>query len=112
MKNQNAIPQQAGSVRRMRSAEEMYPLIELWLETRPNQSDFREKHQIPRSVFAYWLKKYRAERSVEESGGGFVALSVKSAPAGQVEVVFPNGVVVRMGSGADTGFIRELAAQC
>jgi hypothetical protein len=90
----------------------MYPLIELWLETRPNQSDFREKHQIPRSVFAYWLKKYRSERSYKESGGGFVALSVKSVPVAAVEVVFPNGVVVRMCSGADAGFIRELATQC
>lgn len=114
MENHNPIPHATQARRLYRTPEEMYPLVEQWLESAENQSDFRERHQLSKSVFSYWLKKYRSEQIGELPAGGFVALSVRSgaAQAADLEVAFPNGVVVRVGARTDAAFIRELAGQC
>ena len=109
MENQNPIPRATHRSRNYRTREEMYPLVEKWLGGTEPQSEFRDRHSLSKPVFSYWLKKYRSEAG-EEEPQGFVALTVR--PAVGLEVVFPNGVVVRIAGDTGAGFIRELAGQC
>ena len=93
---------------------QMYPLVKEWLEGSGSQAEVRDRHSLSKSVFSYWLKKYRSGDGGQGPVGGFAALTVRPAAvhAAGVEVVFPNGVVVRVGAGTGPAFIQELAGLC
>ncbi len=112
MEKELQFPLSPSIARSRRSSKEMYPLVEQWLETRENQSVFCAIHKIPQAVFSYWLKKYRDENSNDQGGKRFVALSVKPSPFADFEVEYPNGVTIRISSGVQASFLREMAGQC
>ncbi len=56
--------------RKRRSAEDMFPLIEQYLDSGQKQDDFCQTHDLPKSVLAYWLARYRAVP--DSSTEGFV----------------------------------------
>lgn len=98
--------------RRHRLAGEMFPLVELWLQSDLTQPDFCREHGLSVSILAYWLRKYRDEQSGPEKAGSFVALSVLEVSTKPIEVIYPNGVRVQLSGGAGARFIREIAGQC
>ena len=88
----------------IRTQEDMFAMIELWLESGVSQLEFCQKMDIAKSSFGYWRKKYL--RRGDMSPAGFKEIK----PVGShisCEVVFPNGVKVIVNR-ADIGFIRAL----
>jgi len=80
-----------------RSAEEMFPLIEQYLSRPEKQDDFCRAHDLPKAVFAYWLRRYRSSQAKEEEG--FVELLSSSDTSSSfpgLEVEYPNGVKIRI----------------
>lgn len=95
-----------------RSAREMFPLVEQWLESSERQIDFCQRHGLKVAVLGYWLKKYRTANDPEQASCGFVPVKVRPAPEQPIEISYPNGVTIRAGGGVSAKFLRELAGQC
>lgn len=85
---------EAQQSKKVRSKEEMYPLIEEWQQSGQSQKQFCEQKQLPKSVFIYWLQKYRKQ---QDSLSGFAAVEVTGQRSGRpyLEVEYPGGMVLR-----------------
>ena len=112
MEKNNFIPVPSGPVSLRRTPEEMYPLVEQWLESGERQLTFCDSHNLTVSTFSYWVRKYRRQNNVSEAGSSFVPLSIQSPVGREIEIIYPNGVKVRVGLEVGSVFILELAGQC
>ena len=114
MEKEMQIPRSESIARSRRSAREMFPLIEQWLDQGGSQKDFCAFHRLPLAVFSYWLKKYRSrEQEALDSGEQkFAALSIRDSASSGPVVEFPDGVKVRLAGGVSAAYLRELAGQC
>jgi len=87
----------------------MFAMVELWKASRISKKEFCEQHRLAKSVFYYWLKKYRQLAESEENGfipvklNGFGENTLKG-----MEIQYPNGVRVILPGGADITMIRSL----
>jgi len=52
--------------KREKHASQRYALVELWLNSEEQRSDFCRKHDINVNTFNYWLGKYRKVNSFIE----------------------------------------------
>lgn len=96
-----------------KTAREMFPLVEQWLESGEKQLDFCAAHDLTVATLGYWLKKYRNQNAAGPRSGKFVSLTVSpSSTRGEIEISYPNGVKIRAGITAGASFLRELAGQC
>lgn len=92
--------------RTQRNPEEMFPVIEAYLEDGNTQKAFCAEKGLSISVFGYWLRRYRRERTAK---GGFVEV----APAGAadrplLEVAYPSGVRLRFFAPVDPAYLERL----
>ena len=83
---------------RKRTKEEMYPLVEAYLEVRGTVTvkEFSSSHGISEGVFTYWLGKYRHQLAPSEE---FIDITPSlgtedSQPL--VELLYPSGIRLRM----------------
>ena len=93
-----------------RSKEEMFPLVEAYLESRQTVKDFSREHEVAQSVFTYWLTKYRRESA---SSLGFIEITSPSPlDNGQplVELVYPSVVRLRLFSPVAPSYLAALVA--
>ena len=90
----------------------MFPLVEQWLSSGESQSAFCARHGIKVGVLSYWLKQYRSQKLSSLEGDGFSRLRVGSAEASDLEVCYPNGVRIRLGSSVSASFVLQLVGQC
>ena len=94
--------------RTKRTAQEWFSLIEECRSSGLAVRDYCSLQGIHPSNFYYWAKR---QRSVEESG--FVPVTI-SKPAKQsfsqqmVEIVYPNGVSLRLGAETDIRMLAQL----
>jgi len=77
-----------------RKETEMFNLIRLWEESYEDRATFCKAHDLSISTFSYWRTKYR--KSQARSSNGFIELKPTSASV--LEIVYPNGVMIRMPS--------------
>lgn len=84
--------------------KEMFALYNLWQESGLTQHKFCQEQGIKPSVFNYWIKKFR---DPHEASPGFVQMELAPGNAMGIEVLYPNGIVVRL-PGTDVGLIRQL----
>lgn len=73
--------------RKLRTAEEMYPLIEAWSGSGQSKSEFCLAHDLRLNTFSYWHKKYSREKNgeldiAEKLVGEFVRVNISSESAG------------------------------
>ncbi|TPE43341.1 IS66 family insertion sequence element accessory protein TnpA [Pontibacter mangrovi] len=76
----------------MTHQEKMLQLVELYEESGLSQRAFCQEQGLKLSQFTYWIHKVRKEK---QATSGFVQLSPPE-PAAQLEVIYPNGVKVRL----------------
>jgi hypothetical protein len=101
-------------------AREMYALIEQYL-SRPSattQKAFCEAEGIPLSTFQWWFGKYREAKDSSgkagSSSGEFIPLKVEAPKhkaadcANQWEILYPNGVILRIGNEIDIDLLSSL----
>ena len=79
---------------RMRSAAEMFPLIEKWEGSDLSQKEFYNRHGIKPHVFWYWLRRYREEgQAPAKEAQGFVSVEMEAASfeSALAEIIYPDG---------------------
>lgn len=94
--------------RSMRTAAEMFPLVEAYLAREQTKKAFCARHAVPESVLTYWVSKYRRDRAAERDA--FLEITPISAPEDRalMEVQFPNGVRLRLFSAIAPGYLERL----
>ena len=82
----------------MTKAEKMFELVDQYYSGGETRKAFCQQHGLNVSSFAYWISRRRRARATP---GGFTALSIAPPPAGAepVELIYPNGIRVRIPDG-------------
>ena len=88
-----------------RRPEEMFPIIEEWENCNESRETFCQRHNLPLSTFSYWRTKYAQGRSTT-SEPGFVKLRPELHDS--LEVIYPNGVRVRLSQNSSLADLRAL----
>lgn len=88
-----------------KTKEEMFPLIEEWESSNESRESFCEVHKLTKSTFHYWRGRFLRSR-VQMDTGGFV--QVRAVIPSQMEVVYPNGVTIRLLQSASMSDLRAL----
>lgn len=84
---------------------EMFRLVEELESSGRNRQVFASHHGISLSKLDYWRHRYHHQS--QESPSGFIEL--KSAPLeSSVEIIYPNGVTVRLSGSSSPVRLREL----
>lgn len=86
------------------TGQEMECLVDLFAQSGMSQRRFCDQQGIKLPTFSYWYRKLG--KSTTPSCPGFVELERPTASCSGLEVVFPNGVVVR--GIRDLALVREL----
>lgn len=101
-----------------RTKQEMYPLVDAWQVSGQSKTAFCRERQLNIHTFNYWLQKHKADLDsgisgeVSSGGGKFVALEVTSkrvvSPDAKLELIYPNGVILRLGQVVNSGYLESL----
>ena len=78
-----------------RTAQEMYPLVECYLQGHQTQKAFCRAHGISTSKLNYWLAKYRKEATHKPEAFIEILPGARQEQA-LLEVVYPHGVPLRL----------------
>ena len=78
-----------------RTAQEMYPLVERYLQGHLTQKAFCREHGISTSRLNYWLTKYRKE-ATQKSEAFIEILPGARQEQALLEVVYPQSVRLRL----------------
>ena len=90
-----------------RTAREMYPLVESYLEGHKTQKVFCAEHGISVAMLNYWLAKYRRETA--QKPDAFIEILPEAAPQqALVEVIYPHGVCLRLFAPVEPSFLVPL----
>ena len=83
---------------RTRTQEEMYPLVEAYLEVRGTITikEFSSSRGISEGVFTYWLTKYRRQVATREEFVEITPPSGTEAAHPVMEFLYPNGIRLRL----------------
>ena len=91
-----------------RTAEEMFPLVEQYLQSGQTRKAFCAAHGISASQLHYWQGKYPRKGAVSQ-GAAFLEISAPAAGERAVmEVVYPGEVRLRLFVPASATFLRSL----
>jgi len=91
----------------------MYSLIRQLESSEMTKEKFLQHHNIAKSTFAYWLKKYRNETSKYKDKGNFVPVKISDSvdtenSSGVIELVYPNGVRLVCSTDMDISRLKPL----
>ncbi len=118
----------------VKTAAEMFPLVERWQKSGLTQKEFSQQHGVSEHVFYYWVSRYRNALSIAplsnsgpvahskpvantETAAGFIRLSspveaVPPAARGEAQattvVELPSGVVLRFRGLVPVAYLKEL----
>lgn len=88
-----------------RTAEEMFPLVEQYLQGRQSLKAFCAEHAISASQLYYWRRKYRKQ----PQGEAFIRLAPPAAGERAVlEIVYPGGVRLRLFAPVSPAWLTSL----
>lgn len=85
----------------MRSSEEMFPIVEDWLESGLTQKDYSIQHGIALHILPYWIGKYRqSQEGGTEKIIDFSPVNFTPSLSKNIELVLPNGIMISIPTGA------------
>lgn len=101
-----------------RTAKQMYAYVTAWEQSGQSQREFIAGQGLSKSVFGYWLRRYRAERGGRSTPvGGFVAVALPAGPGKEVaapglfaRVEYADGRVLLLHMAVTSQYLRELLA--
>lgn len=90
----------------MRTSEEMYCLVDEYLQSGLSQKAFCKQVGISASTFGYWFRK---KKTNDGPAPGFIKIdtSCKLAGGDSFEIIYPNGVRLKAGK-SELSFIGHL----
>jgi len=88
-----------------RKEEDMFRLISLWEESAEDRATFCKEHGLTVATFSYWRTKYRKSQ-MSLASKGFVELKpISHLP---IEIVYPNGVILRLSQSSTTSELKAM----
>jgi len=94
------------------SMDKMLPLLQNYYASGLSQKQYCEQEQLAPHLLGYWLRKYKAQQSVDQENGvsKFVELSI-SAPSpilDGVEIIYSNGTKIKVAQKVEWAFFEKL----
>lgn len=86
----------------------MFALIEEWENSGTTQKRFCEDKKIGLSRFQYWRKRYLSEHTEGPEGFAPLRFHKGDVPDHTLEVIYPNGVRLKVEGRIPTSHLREL----
>ena len=102
----------------MRNSEEMFPVVEYWLQSGLTQKAYSQRQQLAVHILPYWAAKYRKEKAISldqdsrPSSGRFIPVSTSEEMINGMEIVLPTGVVIRFASPVPVNYLQQLLKLC
>jgi hypothetical protein len=91
-----------------KKSHDMTEIIRQWEQSGQSQKSFCQSRNIAHSKFYYWLKKVRA-RQIPENQTDFIAVRIDQARnTGDLDIQYPNGVILKLHTPIDLGMVRAL----
>lgn len=88
----------------------MYGHISKWESSGQLQRDYVLEHGLSKSVFGYWLRKYRQDQ--QNNNSSFVAVTVPAqeapAPVGFARLRLSNGTELILQEAVSAAYLRDL----
>jgi hypothetical protein len=94
-------------------AARMRRLVAQWRQSGESQAGFARRHGIPTWTFWYWCRKASPPAVAEPAAAAQAFVPIRMTPEPEVcvvEVVFPAGERVRIGTGASADLVRLVVA--
>jgi hypothetical protein len=78
--------------------QRMFTLVDQWRSSELSRDEFCRMHHIKVSTFSYWITRKNKTDISESGSSGFVRVDPHRthSSAEVIEMVFPNGVLVRV----------------
>lgn len=89
-----------------RTTDEMFPVVEEYIESELTQKDFSAEHGMSIAVLNYWLAKYRRKSTESEA-----FLEIHPGAAAErplLEVCYPHGVKLRIFTPLKAAYLDHL----
>ena len=97
----------------MRTSEEMFPVVEDWLQSGLTQKEYSKQRQLPAHILPYWVGRYRQTHSSSHpQTASFIQVSTPPAPVHGMEIALPTGVVIRFANTVPLPYLRQLLTVC
>jgi len=99
--------------RKQYTKDQMYALIREWETSGQSQTKFFEAHQICKSTFGYWRKKYLRDQSQPNPTSTRlipVQIEPETVPlteSNNLEIIYPNGVRIILSGQVDAKQIKK-----
>jgi len=95
---------------RSSSQSEMFSLVSGWQESGLSQIDFCQQHDLAPHRFYYWLKKYK-QNGTTSIRSSFLQVELETQESGtnnEIQIQYPNGVIVTVGETVHISRLRAL----
>jgi hypothetical protein len=102
----------------MRTSEEMFPVVEDWLQSGLTQKAYSQRHDFPLHILPYWASRYRKaqqapiDQHAQSSSGHFIPVSTGNTMNGGMEIVLPTGVVIRFVNHVPVSYLQQVLKAC
>lgn len=102
----------------MRTSEEMFPVVEDWLQSGLTQKAYSQVHDLPLHILPYWANRYRKaqqapiDQHAQSSSGHFIPVATGNTMNGGMEIALPTGVVIRFASPVPASYLQQLLKVC
>ncbi len=96
-------------MRKLTTKEERKEWVEKWQVSGVLQDEWCKAHDLSTHTFRKWVSRYRKEE--QDVNSAFIPLEMeaqKSFPSSPLEVIYPNGVQVRISSLLPTDQLKSL----
>ena len=91
-----------------KKSQNMMGIIQEWEQSGQSQKSFCLARNIAHSKFYYWLRKVRGQQS-SNSHTDFIAVHIRQNKiAGDLDIQYPNGVIMKLHAPIDLGMVRAL----
>lgn len=99
-------------MQKIRNSAEMFPIIEAWHSSGLTQKEYGKVHNIPVHVLAYWSVRYRKLKSPVADQAKFIPVTYEKPAAGPLEIVLPNGIIIRFGQPVSVNYLQQVLKGC
>jgi len=79
----------------MNKQEIMYSHVEEWKESGLTQVVYCEEQGLKLPTFSYWVQKYHKQHQ-QDNASSFIAISKDQVVKKEYEIIYPNGVTLRV----------------
>ena len=89
--------------------DEMFRMVELWKSSKMSRNNFCTHHNLRRTTFYYWVKKY--EREMQHVSSDFISLEVKREEpiiSSGISLEYPNGIKVHLSDDIELSTLQKL----